>query len=111
MNQSTLNPEAGAPNSTRAQVVADVKSAVASAEAMLQEASRVGGDEARHLREKAEVALSRAASALHHAREATVARSKAAARHTDDWVHDHPWKAIGVAAGVGLVLGLLIGRR
>lgn len=111
MNQSTTNPEAGSLHSTRAAVVADVKSAVASAEAMLQEASRVGGEEARHLREKAEVALSRAASALQHAREATVARSKAAARRTDDWVHDHPWQAIGVAAGVGIVLGLLIGRR
>jgi ElaB/YqjD/DUF883 family membrane-anchored ribosome-binding protein len=26
-------------------------------------------------------------------------------------VHDHPWKAIAVGAGVGLVIGLLIGRR
>jgi ElaB/YqjD/DUF883 family membrane-anchored ribosome-binding protein len=26
-------------------------------------------------------------------------------------VHDHPWKAIGAAAGIGLIIGLLIGRR
>jgi ElaB/YqjD/DUF883 family membrane-anchored ribosome-binding protein len=111
MNQSTHSPDAGAMHSTRAQVVSDVKAAVASAEAMLQEAARVGGDEARSLREKADVALSRAASALHHAGEVTVAKSKAAARRTDDWVHDHPWRAVGIAAGVGVVLGLLINRR
>jgi ElaB/YqjD/DUF883 family membrane-anchored ribosome-binding protein len=33
------------------------------------------------------------------------------ARATDDYVHEHPWKSIGVAAGVGLLVGLLIGRR
>ena len=37
--------------------------------------------------------------------------SKAAARATDDWVHENPWAAVGVAAGVGLVLGVLISRR
>jgi len=26
-------------------------------------------------------------------------------------VHDHPWSAVGIAAGIGLVIGLLIGRR
>jgi len=26
-------------------------------------------------------------------------------------IHDNPWKAIGAAAGIGLVVGLLIGRR
>ena len=30
---------------------------------------------------------------------------------TDEYVHEHPWKAVGIAAGVGFVLGLLIGRR
>ncbi len=38
-------------------------------------------------------------------------KTKAAARATDDYVHEHPWYAIGVAAGVGVLLGLLINRR
>jgi ElaB/YqjD/DUF883 family membrane-anchored ribosome-binding protein len=29
----------------------------------------------------------------------------------DDFVHEKPWVSIGVAAGVGLIIGLLIGRR
>jgi ElaB/YqjD/DUF883 family membrane-anchored ribosome-binding protein len=45
------------------------------------------------------------------AREALLVKTKAAAKVTDAYVHENPWKAIGVAAGVGLVIGLLIGRR
>jgi ElaB/YqjD/DUF883 family membrane-anchored ribosome-binding protein len=42
---------------------------------------------------------------------ALIDRTKAAARATDDFVHDEPWKAVGVAAALGLALGVLIGRR
>jgi ElaB/YqjD/DUF883 family membrane-anchored ribosome-binding protein len=40
-----------------------------------------------------------------------VEKTKAAARATDDYVHDNPWQAIGAAAVVGLILGALISRR
>jgi ElaB/YqjD/DUF883 family membrane-anchored ribosome-binding protein len=39
------------------------------------------------------------------------AGAHAAARVTDDYVHDNPWQAIGVAAAVGFLAGLLIARR
>lgn len=29
----------------------------------------------------------------------------------DRYVHDHPWTSIGIGAGVGIVIGMLIGRR
>ena len=38
-------------------------------------------------------------------------QGKAAARATDDYVHEHPWGAVGIAAAVGLVIGMLISRR
>jgi ElaB/YqjD/DUF883 family membrane-anchored ribosome-binding protein len=34
-----------------------------------------------------------------------------AARQADQFVHDKPWQAVGIAAAVGLVAGLLISRR
>ena len=40
-----------------------------------------------------------------------VDKTKVAARTTDEYVHDNPWAVVGIAAGVGLVLGLLMGRR
>jgi ElaB/YqjD/DUF883 family membrane-anchored ribosome-binding protein len=32
-------------------------------------------------------------------------------RVADDYVHDNPWRSVGVAAGFGFIVGLLIGRR
>ena len=37
-------------------------------------------------------------------------KSKQALSVTDEWVHDKPWIALGVVAGVGLVLGILIAQ-
>jgi ElaB/YqjD/DUF883 family membrane-anchored ribosome-binding protein len=57
--------------------------------------------------DRLEAAKIRVADAQHEA----VERAKRAADATDHYVHDHPWQAIGVAAAVGLVVGVLIGRR
>jgi ElaB/YqjD/DUF883 family membrane-anchored ribosome-binding protein len=29
----------------------------------------------------------------------------------DDYVHGNPWQAVGIAAGLGFALGLVVGRR
>ena len=50
------------------------------------------------------------AAAAGRAREA-LEKAKSAAAATDQYVHVHPWMGIGIAAGIGLILGLLIGRR
>lgn len=39
-----------------------------------------------------------------------LSREKAVCR-ADDYVHDKPWRGIGVGATVGLVMGLLLARR
>ena len=43
--------------------------------------------------------------------EKAVERTRAAAKATDHYVHEHPWQAIGVAAAIGVVIGLLLNRR
>lgn len=42
---------------------------------------------------------------------AMVEKTKMAARNTDQYVHDNPWQVVGIAAGVGLLIGLLMHRR
>lgn len=59
------------------------------------------------IRDRMEAARSRAADLQYEA----VTRAKDAARATDDYVHDHPWTAVGAAAALGVVLGMLISRR
>jgi ElaB/YqjD/DUF883 family membrane-anchored ribosome-binding protein len=46
-----------------------------------------------------------------HLQEAAVAKAKAAGHATDEFVHQNPWKSIGISAGVGLLVGLLVSRR
>lgn len=40
-----------------------------------------------------------------------IERARRAARQTDEYVHDHPWHAVGAAAALALVVGVLIARR
>jgi ElaB/YqjD/DUF883 family membrane-anchored ribosome-binding protein len=34
-------------------------------------------------------------------------KTREAARVTDEYVHENPWKMIGIAAGIGVIAGLL----
>ena len=40
-----------------------------------------------------------------------LARTKAAAKATDVYVHENPWRSIGLVASIGVAVGLLVGRR
>jgi ElaB/YqjD/DUF883 family membrane-anchored ribosome-binding protein len=44
---------------------------------------------------------------------ADVARTakQRAVQGTTDWVKEHPFTAIGIAAGVGFLIGLMVGRK
>ena len=92
-------------------LVSDMKVVVADAEELLRATAGVAGDRMAELRERIGLRLQDARVRLADAEAALVDRTKAAARATDEYVHDNPWQAVGVAAGIGLVIGLLIGRR
>lgn len=96
---------------TSEQLVADFKTVVHDAEALLKATAGQGGDKIAELRGRVEESLKVAKARMAEAQTALVTRTKEAAKATDEYVHEHPWKAMGVAAGVGLVIGLLIGRR
>ena len=63
------------------------------------------------LREQIADRLHDAKMRLADAEAALVDKTKATARATDDYVNENPWQAVGIAAGVGLLLGIIIGRR
>lgn len=96
---------------TKEQLIADFKVVVADAEALIKATANTGGEALANLRSKAEDSLAVAKTKMADAQDTIVEKSKAAAKVTDEYVHDNPWKAIGVSAGIGLVIGLLIGRR
>lgn len=96
---------------TKEQLIADFKVVIADAEALLKATANQGGEAVANLRAKTEASLAAAKVKMEDAQEALIERTREAARAADDYVHDKPWQAVGVAAGVGLVIGLLIGRR
>ena len=96
---------------TKEQLVADFKTVVADAEALLKATASQGGEKMAEIRAKAEESLRVAKDKMAEAQAALLVKTKAAAKATDVYVHENPWRSVGVAAGVGLVIGLLIGRR
>ena len=98
-------------SASKQKLVSDVKVVVADAEEILRATAGVAGDKMGDLRERIGERLRDAKLRLADAEAALVDRTKAAARATDDFVHENPWRAVGVAAAVGLLLGVIIGRR
>lgn len=96
---------------TKEQLISDFKVVIADAEALIKATANQGGEAVVHLRAKAEESLAVAKVKLSEAQDALVEKGKIAAQATDNYVHEKPWHAVGIAAGVGLVVGLLIGRR
>lgn len=93
------------------QLMADLTSVIRDAENLLRATAAHTGERVQEVRAKAEESLRHAKERLAGAEEEAIARAKALAGEADVYVRDNPWQAIGIAAGVGLVLGLLISRR
>jgi ElaB/YqjD/DUF883 family membrane-anchored ribosome-binding protein len=96
---------------SREQLAGDVRQVIDDAQALLSQAARATGQQAHDLRARAGEELRRAQSRLADLEHKVADRSRAAIHATDDWVHTHPWGAIGLAAGVGFLVGLLASRR
>lgn len=89
----------------------DLKIVISDAEDLLRATASQAGEKVAAAREKIQDSLHRAKLKLAEVEDVIVDRGKQAARATDEYVHDHPWRAVGIAAGIGFVIGLLIGRR
>jgi ElaB/YqjD/DUF883 family membrane-anchored ribosome-binding protein len=96
---------------SREKLASDFKVVVADAEELLRATAGQMGEKAVVARERIQESLRVAKDKLARAEEVVIDKTKAAARATDDYVHDHPWGAVGIAAAVGLVIGMLISRR
>ncbi len=92
----------------REQLIADFKTVVADAEALLRATANEGGEKLAEVRAKAEESLRVAKDRMAETRAALLARAGAAARASDEFVRENPWKVAAAAAGAGLVTGILL---
>jgi len=96
---------------TREKLAQDLKIVISDAEELLRATAGQASEKASAAREKIQDSLRNAKAKLAEVEDILLDKGKEAARATDEYVHDHPWRAVGIAAGVGLVIGLLISRR
>lgn len=93
------------------QLINEFKVVVADAEALLKATANTGDVKLSELRAKAEESLGIAKERIMDIQTEVLAKTKAAAKATDAYVHENPWRSIGFAASLGVVVGLLISRR
>ena len=92
-------------------LVADLKAVVADAEELLRATASQAGEKVAAARERIQASLASAKLKLTDAERAALEQARKAAKATDEYVHENPWRAVGIAAVAGLVLGVLISRR
>lgn len=92
------------------QLISDFKAVVADTEALLKATANQGGEKLDEVRAQARQSLRVVRARLISAEDHLLARTREAAQATDVYVHENPWQAIGIAGGLGVLIGLLLRR-
>lgn len=100
-----------ATQSTGDALIEDLKSSLDQAEKLLREAASATGDKAADLRERALQALDQGRATLTETQENLLDQGRKVVQDTDEYVQANPWKAVGIAALTGLLLGAVLSRR
>ena len=95
----------------RERVLRDLKTLARDAEDLLKVTASDLSEKAKEARARLAVALEGAKATCAAVQELTVASAKAAAKRADTVIRDHPYEAIGVAFGIGLLVGVLVTRK
>jgi len=89
----------------------DLETIVDDAEELLKATASQTGERVEKVRARAQESLRAARLRLTEAQASVNENVRATAGSIDDQVHDHPYAAAGIAAGIGLLVGLLISRN
>jgi len=96
---------------TTDQLAADLKTVMQDAEALLKATSAQTGEKIQEIRAHAEESLRQARARLSEVEEEALRRAREITDSAEDYVRENPWQSVGIAAGAGLLLGLLLSRR
>jgi len=95
----------------RERVRADLENLTRDAEELLKATAGDVSEKAKEARSRVAAALERAKTTCVSMQQQTMASAKAAAKKADVVIRDHPYESIGVAFGVGLLIGVLVTRK
>jgi ElaB/YqjD/DUF883 family membrane-anchored ribosome-binding protein len=92
-------------------LVDEFRALVGSMEDVFSAAGGSSGEKLTELKGQAEANLMKAKATLGEMERRAARKTRRIAADSDDYVHENPWTAIGIAATIGLLLGVLIGRK
>jgi len=95
----------------KAKLMHDLNLVVEDAQILLRMTADQVGEEAQAVHERVTQRLGKAKEELKALQDSALQSAKAAAHATDHFVHQNPWQSVAIAAGAGLLLGVLISRR
>jgi ElaB/YqjD/DUF883 family membrane-anchored ribosome-binding protein len=98
-------------NAPAEKLVTNFKSLISDTEDLLKASAGAAGEKLADARVKAQQAVGDARAAVSRAEAAAVERARAGAQIVDQSVHENAWTAVGIAAGIGLIVGWMLGRR
>ena len=87
----------------------DFTTVIEDSQALLKAMASAGGERADSLRGDLSRKLGDARKRLEDLQDSAVERGRAAAQYTDEYVHDNPWQSIAIGAGVAAVVGIVVG--
>jgi ElaB/YqjD/DUF883 family membrane-anchored ribosome-binding protein len=108
---NAIIPDRSAPSLSMEPLIADVRTAMSDAEALLKATAQHGGEALDGIRARTRESMRTVNLRIADAQQAVATQARDAAKATDRYVHQNPWTAIGIGAGVGLLMGFLLRRR
>lgn len=92
-------------------LIDDTRAVIEDAEALLRATKDQTGEKIEALRDRIQDNLDVARVSLARMGESVVENAEVAGRTANAYVYAYPWQAVGIAAGFGLIVGLLASRR
>ena len=92
-------------------LAADLRVVIADAEDLLKATAAQQGEKINAVRTRVEDSLDAARTWVEELEQEAEEKAREAAKATDAYVHENPWLAVAIAAGIGYVLGTLVRRR
>ena len=92
-------------------LVDEFRALVGSMEDVFSAAAGSSGEKLTELKGQAQANLKKAKASLSDMERRAAGKGRTLAADSDTYVHESPWTAIGIAATIGLLLGVLIGRK
>jgi len=96
---------------TKEKLAEDLRIVISDAEELLRATASQAGEKVATAREKVQDSLQRVKAELAEVEDVLVEQGRQAARVADEYVRSNPWQSVGIAAGIGVIIGLLISKR